>query len=145
MLEEKNSRHRRVCPQAQEMEHPMIKTLGNIIWFLLGGIVLALAWMIAGLLCCLTVIGIPLGLQCFKFAGLALWPFGRDIDFSRMGAVSLLANIIWLVFCGFELAVTAAVLGAVFCLTLIGIPFGLQYFKFAKLALMPFGARIIRI
>lgn len=120
-----------------------MKIIGNLLWFILGGIVLALGWALAGLLCCITVVGIPLGLQCFKFAKLALWPFGHDIDFSRMGAVSLLANILWIVFCGWELAVTAAMFGLIFCVTIIGIPFGLQYFKFAKLALMPFGAHIV--
>jgi len=119
-----------------------MKTIGNLLWFLLGGFILALGWALAGLLCCLTIIGIPLGVQCFKFAELALWPFGRDIVYNGMGAVSLLANLIWIIFCGLELAITAAVFGLVFCLSIIGIPFGLQYFKFAKLALMPFGAHV---
>jgi uncharacterized membrane protein YccF (DUF307 family) len=120
-----------------------MKLIGNLLWLVLGGFLLALGWVLAGLLCCLTIVGIPLGLQCFKFANLALWPFGRQIDFSRIGAVSLLANILWIIFCGMELALTAVVPGLIFCVTIIGIPFGLQYFKFAKLALMPFGARII--
>jgi uncharacterized membrane protein YccF (DUF307 family) len=120
-----------------------MKTIGNLLWLVLGGILLALGWALAGMLCCLTIVGIPLGLQCFKFAELALWPFGRQIDYSRIGAVSLLANIIWIIFCGLELALTAAVLGLALCVTIIGIPFGLQYFKFAKLALMPFGAHIV--
>jgi len=120
-----------------------MKTIGNLLWLILGGAILALGWLLAGVLCCITLIGIPLGLQCFKFAALALWPFGREIDYSAMGAVSVLANILWILFCGLELALTAATLGLVFCVSIIGIPFGLQYFKFAKLALMPFGARIV--
>lgn len=117
--------------------------IGNVLWLILGGFILALFWALAGLICCLTIIGIPLGIQCFKFAGLALWPFGRDIQYGRSNAISLLANIFWLIFFGLELALTAAVMGLVFCITIIGIPFGLQYFKFARLAVMPFGAVIV--
>lgn len=120
-----------------------MRTIGNLIWFILGGFVLGTLWLIAGLLCCLTIIGIPLGLQCYKFAQLIFWPFGRQVDFSRMGAVSLLGNVLWLLFLGQELALIAAILGLAFCVTIVGIPFGLQYFKFAKLALLPFGARIV--
>ena len=120
-----------------------MRFFANLLWFILGGEVLGLLWLVAGLLCCLTVVGIPLGLQCFKFARLVFWPFGYDIDFSRMGTFSLLANILWLLFCGQELAIVSLVLGLIFCVTIIGIPFGLQYFKFAKLAFLPFGARIV--
>ena len=121
-----------------------MRLIGNILWFILGGEILGLLWLLAGLLCCLTVAGIPLGLQCFKFARMAFWPFGCDIDFSRMGAISLLANILWLLFCGLELSLFSIALGLAFCVTIIGIPFGIQYFKFAKLAVLPFGATIVR-
>jgi len=117
--------------------------LGNLLWIVLGGFVLSAAWLLAGLLCCLTIIGIPLGLQCFKFAELALAPFGRDIVYQRTGAISLLANLLWLLLLGLPLAGLAAALGLALCLTIVGIPFGLQFFKFAQLALMPFGAVII--
>ena len=120
-----------------------MKTIGNIIWFFLGGLELALLWMIFGLLMCVTVIGLPLGLQCFKFAGLMLWPFGKDIEFKTTTG-NFLLNIIWLVLCGWELAVTAVMFGLLWCITIIGIPFGLQCFKFAKLAFMPFGARVVK-
>ncbi|MGI6203186.1 MAG: YccF domain-containing protein [Eubacteriales bacterium] len=93
-------------------------------------------------MCCLTIVGIPLGIQCFKFAELSFFPFGREIEYGG-GPVSLLANILLLVFCGLPLAITSAAIGLVFCITLIGIPFGLQCFKLAKLALMPFGARVV--
>lgn len=115
----------------------------NLLWFLLGGFILAALWALSGLLCCLTVVGIPLGIQCFKFAKLVLWPFGHDIQYGHGSAVSLLVNLAWLLFCGIELAFVSALLGLVFCVTIIGIPFGLQYFKFARLALMPFGAHIV--
>lgn len=122
-----------------------MSTLGNIIWVVIAGWVLALLWTVAGLLCCITIIGIPFGIQCFKFAGFALWPFGRDIDFSQMGGGSLLLNILWIVICGWELALASLGLGLIFCITIIGIPFGLQCFKFMKLALLPFGARVVNI
>lgn len=116
--------------------------LGNVIWFLFGGFFLGLGWAFAGILCCITIVGIPLGIQCFKFAELSFFPFGREIEYGG-GPVSLLANILWLIFLGIPLAIEAATLGLVFCITIIGIPFGLQCFKLAKLALMPFGARVV--
>ena len=115
--------------------------LGNIIWFVFGGFLSGLSWLIAGCLWCITIIGIPVGLQCFKFAGLSFFPFGKEVVYGGR-AGSLLLNIIWLLFSGIFLAIESAVIGAIFCITIIGIPFGLQHFKIAKLALMPFGASI---
>ena len=115
----------------------------NIIWFLLGGLIGAISWCLAGLLCCITIVGIPLGLQCFKFAELSLAPFGKDIEFGG-GAPSTIANIIWLIFIGLPMAIGDVIGGCLFCITIIGIPFGLQYFKFAKLALLPFGAQVVK-
>jgi len=94
-----------------------------------------------GLLWCVTIIGIPIGRQCFKFASLSLAPFGKDVQYGG-GAPSLIANIFWLLISGIPLAVCFAVNGLILCCTIIGIPFGLQCFKMAKLALMPFGASI---
>jgi len=122
-----------------------MRFIGNILWFIFGGIILAVLWFLAGLLCCITIIGIPIGLQCFKFASLMLWPFGRDIDFSRAGVGSFLLNILWILLLGWELALAAVMIGIVYSITIIGIPFGLQAFKFAKLALMPFGAKIVPV
>lgn len=119
-------------------------TLGNILWFLICGLIAGIFWFIAGLLCCVTIIGIPLGIQCFKFGELSFFPFGRDIQFGD-STVSILANIIWLLVCGVSMAVFFAVIGLLLCITIIGIPFGMQMFKFAKLALMPFGAKIVQI
>ena len=113
--------------------------LGNIIWFLLGGLIAGLSWALLGLLWCITIIGIPIGLQCFKFAALSFSPFGKEIILGN-GAVSLLLNIIWIVTSGLPLAIEHATFGVIFCITIIGIPFGKQHFKLAKLALMPFGA-----
>ena len=103
---------------------------------------MGVSWLFAGLLWCVTVVGIPIGVQCFKFASLAFFPFGKEVQYGG-GAVSLLLNIIWLVLCGIPLAVEAAALGVLFFITIIGIPFGHQCFKIAKLSLMPFGAEII--
>lgn len=116
--------------------------IGNVIWLLIGGIIAAIAWFIAGLLLCVTIIGIPFGIQCFKIAGFVLWPFGRDIELGNFGAGGLIFNIIWLIVFGWEFAIGHLIIGALFCITIIGIPFGLQHFKLAKLGLIPFGAKI---
>ncbi|SDN13873.1 YccF domain-containing protein [Acetanaerobacterium elongatum] len=115
--------------------------LGNILWFIFGGFILGISWFIEGLLWCISIVGIPIGVQCFKFAKLAFFPFGKEVRYGG-GPVSLLVNIIWIIIGAIPLATEAAILGCVFCVTIIGIPFGLQCFKFAKLALMPFGASV---
>ena len=116
--------------------------LGNVLWIFCGGLVEAIGWFIYGLLFCVTIAGIPIGKQCFKFAALSLAPFGKEIRYGGK-TVSFIANVIWILFCGIEMAVVNAVLGLLLCVTIIGIPFGKQYFKLAKLSLMPFGAEII--
>lgn len=115
--------------------------LGNIIWFLCGGILSGLSWMVAGILWCITIIGIPVGVQCFKLAGLSFFPFGKEVNYGG-GAGSFLLNIIWLLVTGIPLALEHLTFGVVLCITIVGIPFGLQHFKLAKLALMPFGAEV---
>lgn len=116
--------------------------LGNIIWFLTGGFLTGLFWALAGLLWCVTIIGIPVGVQCFKFAVLSLCPFGKDVVYSS-SPVSLIVNIIWIIVSGVPLAIVHAAFGLVLCITVVGIPFGLQHFKLAKLALMPFGSSVV--
>lgn len=115
--------------------------LGNAVWFLAGGLLMGLSWMLVGLLWCVTIVGIPVGVQCFKLAELAFLPFGRDVVYGG-GAGSFLLNILWILFGGLALAAEAAAVGLLCCVTIVGIPFGLQCFKIAKLALMPFGAMI---
>ena len=120
-----------------------MKLIGNILWFLIEGIFLFLAWIMAGIVMCITIIGIPLGIQCFKIAGFVLFPFGKKIHYGG-GAGKFILNIIWIVVCGWELALASLGMGLIWCITIVGIPFGLQSFKLAKLAFMPFGARITK-
>ncbi|MGX8796217.1 YccF domain-containing protein [Fusibacter sp. JL298sf-3] len=115
--------------------------LGNLIWILLGGLIGAIGWTIAGVLLCITVIGIPFGMQCFKIAGLTLTPFGREVEIGHFGAGGLLGNILWLIFLGWELCLFHLGVGLLLCVTIVGIPFGMQHFKLAQLALLPFGSR----
>ena len=115
--------------------------LGNLLWFILGGIISGLSWILSGCLWCITIIGIPIGIQCFKFASIAFFPFGKEVVYGG-GAVSFLLNILWLVLSGLPLALEHVVMGSLLCITIIGIPFGLQQFKLAKLALMPFGSEV---
>jgi uncharacterized membrane protein YccF (DUF307 family) len=114
--------------------------IGNIFWILLVGFVPALIWLISGLLLCLTVIGIPFGLQCLKFARLTFLPFGSDVD-PDFGAHPIM-NLLWLFFVGWWLAIIYCVAAFIFFISIIGIPFGLQCLKLALLALCPFGAKI---
>ena len=118
--------------------------LGNLLWFICGGVISGLSWCLAGCLWCITIIGIPVGLQCFKFASLSLFPFGKEVLYGG-GAPSLLLNIVWLIVTGLPMAVAHAAWGCLLCITIIGIPFGLQYFKIARLALFPFGSRIVEV
>ncbi|MBQ2875361.1 MAG: YccF domain-containing protein [Bacteroidales bacterium] len=121
-----------------------MKFLGNILWFLLGGFIVSIYYFIVGLLFCITIIGIPFGLQLIKLAGFALWPFGHDIesDTNDGGCLSIIMNVIWILVGGIEIAMLHLTFGVVLCVTIIGIPFGIQHFKMALLALIPFGKRI---
>ena len=116
--------------------------LGNLLWFIFGGFIMGMSWLIAGILWCITIVGIPIGLQCFKFASLSFFPFGKEVVYGG-GAGSVLLNILWIIFSGLPLAIEAVVIGVIFSITIVGIPFGLQCFKIAKLALMPFGSSVV--
>lgn len=115
--------------------------LGNLLWFIFGGLIGGLSWCIAGCLWCITIVGIPVGVQCFKIAGLTFFPFGKEVEYGG-GAGSFILNIIWLIVSGLVLALEHLLWGLILCVTIAGIPFGLQHFKLAKLALMPFGAEV---
>lgn len=119
-----------------------MKFLGNLIWLIFGGLEAGIIWFLAGIVWCITIIGIPLGLQCFKFASLSLLPFGKEVEYGG-GAPSMIANIFWLIFTGIPMAIASTILGCLFYVTIIGIPFGNQHFKLARLSLMPFGAQIV--
>lgn len=117
-----------------------MKTLANIIWFLFGGLWLGLSWALLGLLLCITILGIPLGTQCFKAAKLTFAPFGKHINLHV--EKHPIANVIWAIFIGWEMALGYLLSGLLCCVTIIGIPMGLQAFKLTKLALLPFGASV---
>lgn len=119
-----------------------MKTIGNILWFIFGGIISGLSWIFWGMLWCITIIGIPVGIQCFKLAQLSFWPFGRTVAYEG-GVGSFLVNVLWFLFGGLEMAILNAFMGLLWCVTLVGIPFGLQFFKLAKLSLAPFGAYVV--
>ncbi|MCI5662388.1 MAG: YccF domain-containing protein [Clostridia bacterium] len=119
-----------------------MSAIGNILWFLFGGLIGGLSWVLAGLIFCVTIVGIPVGMQCFKMAQLAFFPFGKEVVYGG-GGFSFLVNLIWILFFGWEMAIGYAVLGLVWCVTILGIPVGKQCFKMAKLALMPFGAEVV--
>lgn len=126
------------------MDFGVMKFIGNILWMVLGGFIISLYYALVGLLFCISIIGIPFGMQLFKMAGLALWPFGHDVTpgANDGGCLSLIMNVIWIVLGGIEIALMHVTLGIGFCITIVGIPFGLQHFKMALLALVPFGKKI---
>lgn len=122
-----------------------MNVFGNIIWIIFGGFAIALEYFVAGIAMCLTIIGIPFGLQVFKLGALSLLPFGHrsvTVEENR-GCFALLMNIIWFFVGGFWIALTHFALGVLFCVTIIGIPFGLQHFKLMTVALSPFGRDIV--
>ena len=119
--------------------------LGNIIWLIFGGLMAALGYFFGGIVLCITVIGVPWGLQCFKLAGVVLWPFGKKVvsDSDNVGCLNILFNLIWILCGGLYTAIVHIVMGAILCLTIIGIPWGKQHFKLVEISLMPFGRRIV--
>ena len=119
----------------------------NILWLVLSGLWMAIGWVLAGLLVCLTIVGIPFGVQAFKLAGYILWPFGRTLvpSASRSKSISSFANVIWFLLAGWWLALGHVISGALLCLTIIGLPLGIANFKIAAAALVPFGKEIVRI
>lgn len=122
-----------------------IRLVGNILWLVLCGIWLFLGYAVAGVINCIFIVTIPFGIQSFKLAGFALWPFGREVvDRPGTGAVaSGCGNLIWLLTGGLWLALAHAITGALLCVTVIGIPFGKQSFKLIGLALAPFGKMVV--
>lgn len=116
----------------------------NVIWLVLCGIWMAIAYVIAGIICCVLIITIPFGLAAFRIANFALWPFGRRmIDRPDAGAASVIGNIIWVIVAGWWLALGHLTTGIALCLTIIGIPLGLANFKLIPVSLVPLGRQIV--
>jgi uncharacterized membrane protein YccF (DUF307 family) len=122
-----------------------MKILGNLIWLIFGGFAIFLEYIVAGLTLCVTIIGIPFGIQAFKLGILALWPFGQRIEYMNYapGCLSTIMNILWLLIGGIWIALTHLLFGLLLCVTIIGIPWGKQHFKMVSLALTPFGRRLV--
>lgn len=122
-----------------------MKILGNLIWLLFGGFAIFLEYMLAGLVLCITIIGIPFGIQSFKLGVLALWPFGQEIEYMDYapGCLSTVMNILWFFIGGVWIMLTHLFFGLLLTITIIGIPWGRQHFKMASLALTPFGRKLV--
>ena len=117
-----------------------MKTLGNILWIIFTGFWSAISYILAGIIFCITIIGIPFGKQCFKLAKLVFTPFGKNV--SKNFSSHPIANIIWIIFFGWEMALGFIFMGIIWCITILGIPFGKQCFKLAQLSFVPFGAKV---
>ena len=121
-----------------------MRLIGNLIWLVFGGFFMALSWWLAGVLYCITVIGIPFGIAAFRIGTFTLWPFGREVvDSPDSGGLRMLGNILWFVVCGWWLAIGHLVSAVLCALTIIGIPFAFQHIKLAGLSLLPFGKTIV--
>lgn len=116
--------------------------IGNVIWWIFGGFATAVEYASLGVAYCVTIIGIPWGLQCFKLAVVMLLPFGSHVSPNHSNALGVVGNIIWFFLGGFLLWITHVFFGLLLFITIIGIPFGRKHFALAKLALTPFGRDI---
>ena len=121
-----------------------MKLLGNILWLILGGLIIAIIYYLVGLLMCVTIIGIPFGYQLFKLGNYAMWPFGHEMvnKPEEPGCLSITMNALWLILGWWEIAACHLFFGLICCITIIGIPWGLQHFKMALASLLPFGKEI---
>ncbi|HET7534129.1 MAG TPA: YccF domain-containing protein [Nocardioidaceae bacterium] len=123
-----------------------MRTLGNILWFLLAGLWLAIGYAVAGLVAFILIITIPFGIASFRLAGYVVWPFGRTVVWQReAGLWSVIGNVLWIVVVGWELAIAHLVAGLLLCVTIIGIPLGVACWKMVPLALLPLGREVVPI
>jgi uncharacterized membrane protein YccF (DUF307 family) len=123
-----------------------MRLLLNIIWFVLAGLWMAIAYAIAALICFVLIITIPFGIASLRIGVFALWPFGKTVvKRADAGIASGIGNIIWFVFCGWWLALLHLISGVILCITIIGIPLGLANFKLIPVSLLPMGREIVRI
>ena len=122
-----------------------MKILGNILWLVFGGLMIALEYFVAGIALCVTLIGIPFGIQAFKLGVLSLWPFGNKVVNmpQEPGCLSVVMNILWILIGGIWIALYHLLWGIVLCITIVGIPFGRQHFKLMALSFTPFGKSIV--
>lgn len=121
-----------------------MKTIGNILWFVLAGVWLAFGWLCWAALFAITVVGLPFAIQCLKLAQFSLWPFGREAVPDRSASkLGIIGAVLWFI-PGVFMCISYILSGVVLCLTVIGIPFGLQAFKLSGLALAPFGKKIVK-
>ena len=121
-----------------------MRTIGNILWFLLAGWWLALYYVLCGLLAFVLIVTIPFGIAAFRLAGYTLWPFGRRVVAARdAGVPSVIGNILWIVLFGWQLFLAHIAAGIFLCLTIIGIPFGIAAFKLSVISLLPLGTRVV--
>jgi uncharacterized membrane protein YccF (DUF307 family) len=125
----------------------MVRLLLNLLWIVFGGFVIWIEYMIGGLLLCLTIVGIPFGVQCFKMAGIGLLPFGKEIRVdptsAGSGLLGFAMNVLWFLVAGLWICLSHLTLAVACAVTIIGIPFALQHVKLAVLALAPFGKRVV--
>ena len=121
-----------------------MKFLGNIVWLILGGLLVAMIYWLVGLLMCITIIGIPFGIQLFKLGTYALWPFGRELvdGPGEPGCLSLVMNVVWILLGWWEIALIHLFFGVIFFITIVGIPWGVQHIRMALASLFPFGKEI---
>lgn len=122
-----------------------MKTVGNVLWFVLAGLWLGLGYILAGVLNCLLIVTIPFGIASFRLAKYAFWPFGREIvnRSRRTGFFVTVGNVIWFLISGIWLAMANILVGALLCVTIVGIPFGIVSFRMATLAVAPLGKEIV--
>jgi uncharacterized membrane protein YccF (DUF307 family) len=121
-----------------------MRTLLNLLWFVLSGLWLALGYLLAGIIMCLLIITIPFGIASFRLAAYVLWPFGRTVVARPdAGAASMVGNVVWFLLVGLWMAIAHLSLGFLLCLTIVGIPLGIGNFKLAAVAIAPLGKEIV--
>ena len=118
-----------------------MKTLGNIIWVIFGGLEFAIIHFALGIVCFATIVGFPLGIQMFKIGAFVIWPFGKKVVSTKINTFKKVLNIIWLILFGWEIALFYLIVGGIYFITIVGIPFAKQYFKLARFILLPLGQK----
>lgn len=126
----------------------------NVAWFLTGGIIMSLLWALAGIIACLTIVGIPFARSCFVIAQFALWPFGNETENREYvnresdigtGSLGFIGNVVWFIFFGFWLALGHLIHAVACFVTIIGIPFAIAHLKLAMLSFAPIGQTVVPV